>query len=83
MSDEAKPASQSDRMCPLFTATALAKDGEAVACQGAACMWYMNVQDHQGRPLPGQCAAHQIAMGMSMINLSVRQAHKLDLLRKA
>lgn len=50
-------ASSTNRMCPLFTAAAMAKGSEdAVACQGPACMWYMPVRDHKGQELPGQCA---------------------------
>lgn len=84
MSDESKPAgatasaSPTDRLCPLFSAASLARGGEGVACQGAACMWYCPVIDGQGRQLPGQCSAYQTAIGLSLINVGLRDAAKLD-----
>ena len=77
MSANAAPES---RMCPILTASSVGQGekSEAVACQGSACMWYMPVQNAQGQPLPGQCAMFQCAIGLSLVNVSIRQHGNLD-----
>lgn len=72
------------KICPHLSAASIAQGsqpqrviapgqpqptGEAVACQGPNCMWYMLEKDQNGRTIGGNCAVPLTAYAQHMTSM--------------
>jgi hypothetical protein len=91
MADQTLPPPPPPKMCPILSLVGLrpaesarvvtgfgqqAPQGEAIACQGVGCAWFVAVTDQLGQAVGGGCAVVHLPISLAQVRDAIFASSK-------